>query len=83
MNTDKTTITWIDATAELPDDEMTVLVALESGEVWTGFRDGGWWRYVSADLIGEPVTHWAEFTAPPIRVNPCPSVVKNRKGATK
>ncbi len=56
---------WVPVDRELPDDEMTVLVALEGGEVWTGFMDAGQWRYVSADLIGEKVTHWAEFPEPP------------------
>lgn len=59
------TVTWIDATAELPDHEMTVLVALADGEVWTGFHEAGEWRYVSADNIETPVTHWAEFPLPP------------------
>ena len=56
---------WVDAAVELPDDDMAVLVALDDGEVWTGFRDAGQWRYVSADLIEAGVTHWAEFPAPP------------------
>src|SRR5690348_10222099 len=38
---------WIAVEDSLPDDEMTVLIALEDGEVWTGFLDGGEWRYVS------------------------------------
>lgn len=60
-----TTILWIEAKTELPDDDLQVLVALDDGEVWTGFRDAGQWRYVSADLIEAGVTHWAEFPAPP------------------
>ena len=60
-----TGVKWIPAGEALPDDELTVLVALACGEVWTGFHEAGEWRYVSADLIGEPVTHWAEFPAPP------------------
>jgi len=55
----------VDATVELPDEDITVLVALADGEVWTGFRDAGEWRYVSADLIEARVTHWAEFPEPP------------------
>lgn len=58
-------VKWIAAAAEFPDDDLTVLVALEDGEVWTGFRDAGRWRFVSADLIHARVTHWAEFPAPP------------------
>ena len=55
---------WI-AADQFPDDDLTVLLALEDGEVWTGFRDAGVWRYVSADLIEARVTHWSEFPEPP------------------
>ena len=61
----KSSVEWVDATKQLPDDDMTVLIALEDGEVWTGFMDSGVWRYVSADAIEGTVTHWAEFPAPP------------------
>lgn len=63
-------IRWRDVWKEMPDDDLTVLVALDDGEVWTGFRDAGQWRYVSADLISARVTHWAEFPLPPS----CPSL---------
>lgn len=63
MNTNKHE--WIDARTTLPDDDMTVHVARDDGEVWTGFRDSGIWRYVSADPIGVEVTHWMEFPDPP------------------
>jgi hypothetical protein len=70
MNNDPTysSVFWKDATAELPDDDMSVLVALDDGEVWTGFHDYGVWRYVSADAIDGTVTHWAEFPEPPANV---------------
>lgn len=58
-------IVWVDAGKELPDDEMTVLIAFADGEVWTGFFDAGDWRYVNADLVEPAVTHWAEFPDPP------------------
>lgn len=58
-------IRWEDARHTLPDDDTTVLVALLCGEVWTGFHDEGRWRYVSADPISEPVTHWSHFPPPP------------------
>lgn len=62
-------IVWKDATKELPDDDMAVLIALSDGEVWTGFHDAGEWRFVSADPVdqgdGTTVTHWADFPAPP------------------
>jgi hypothetical protein len=56
---------WRSVDAELPDDEITVLLHLQSGEIWTGFHDAGTWRFVSADSISEPVLHWAPFPEPP------------------
>lgn len=56
---------WIPVNDHLPDDEMTVLLALADGEVWPGFHDDGKWFYVSADPVGVEVLHWAEFPAPP------------------
>ena len=58
-------IQWVPAADIVPDDDLTVLIALDDGEVWTGFRDAGVWRYVSADKVEATVTHWAEFPAPP------------------
>jgi hypothetical protein len=57
----------VDTSKQLPDDDMTVLIALDDGEVWTGFMDSGVWRYVSADAIEGTVTHWAAFPAPPVQ----------------
>jgi hypothetical protein len=57
--------TWTAVKDKLPDDEMTVLLALADGEVWPGFHEGGQWFYVSADPVGVEVRHWAEFPAPP------------------
>jgi len=57
--------TWNAVKDRLPDDEMTVLLALADGEVWPGFREAGKWYYVSADPVGVEVWHWAEFPAPP------------------
>jgi len=58
-------VTWRKAADELPDDEITVLMALSDGEVWTGFRDAGEWRYVSADLVEPEVLYWAHIPEPP------------------
>jgi hypothetical protein len=68
---------WVDARRELPDDDMTVLVALDDGEVWTGYMDAGIWRYVSADAIDATVTHWAEFPSPSNRELSQPPSVDN------
>ncbi len=59
------TVTWIAIDVELPDDDETVLIALDDGDVWTGFVDAGQWRYVSADLVEARVTHWMAFPAAP------------------
>ena len=58
-------ITWSPAKRGLPDSDITVLVHLADGEVWTGFHDAGQWRFVSADPISEPVLHWMPFPQPP------------------
>ena len=68
----KSSVVWEDARVRLPDDDMTVLVSLADGEVWTGFREGGIWRYVSADAIEAEVKHWAAFPdAPGADSPPC------------
>jgi hypothetical protein len=56
---------WRCVDEDLPDDDQTVLIHLQCGEVWTGFHDAGQWRYVSADPIDEPVLNWAPFPEPP------------------
>ncbi len=44
---------WIPAAETLPDDDLTVLLMMEDGEVWTGYHDGdAGWHYVSADPAG-------------------------------
>jgi hypothetical protein len=57
-----TAINWISVADQLPDDDMTVLVADVENDVWMGFHDGdSGWRYANATLVGDPVTHWAEL----------------------
>lgn len=59
-----TTITWQDAKITRPDDEITVLVALEDGSVNVGFLSASLWLYDNGDhIIG--VTHWADLPAHP------------------
>ena len=42
---------WIPISERLPDADLTVMLQMEDGEIWTGFHDGDdGWRYVSADL---------------------------------
>jgi hypothetical protein len=60
-----TTSNWRPTDVALPDDDETVLICLADGEVWTGFRDAGVWRYVSADRVETQVTHLMPFPEPP------------------
>jgi hypothetical protein len=67
--TPQSAVVWKDAKEELPDEDLTVLMALSDGEVWTGFLDAGEWRFVSADPVdqgdGTCVTHWADLPPHP------------------
>ena len=60
------TITWIPVSKELPDDEETVMVALDDGEVWLGFHSETRWSAVDADLFQAEVTHWARMPEGPV-----------------
>jgi hypothetical protein len=69
---------WISVADRLPDDDMTVLIADTENDVTLGFHDGdSGWRYCSAGLVGDPVTHWAELPDPPNETSP--SVGANEK----
>lgn len=58
--------TWTPVGESLPDDDSTVLLAFNDGEVWVGYLDAGDWRYVSSDLIKHRVvTHWMHLPAHP------------------
>jgi hypothetical protein len=59
---------WFDAAVQLPDDETTVLISLDDGEVWTGYVDGDQWLYVSGDPMEAKVTHWQHLPCPPLKV---------------
>ena len=58
---------WFDAAVQLPDDETTVLIALDDGEVWTGYVEGDQWLYVTGDPMEAKVTHWQHLPCPPLR----------------
>ncbi len=57
--------TWTPTTERLPDDEQTVLIVTDDGEVWTGYHEADAWFYVSGDQVGLTVTHWMDFPEPP------------------
>lgn len=56
---------WIPVTARLPDDELTVLIALKDSDepVWLGYHDAEGW--FSADAMPQIVTHWQPIPEPP------------------
>ena len=56
---------WVPVATKLPDDDQCVLIALDDGEVWTGFMDGDGWRYVTGDPMAAKVTHWMDLPEPP------------------
>jgi hypothetical protein len=60
-----TEVLWNSVKNKLPDDDMTVLIVMEDGEVWTGYMDGDSWRYVSGDTMQAAVTHWMHMPEPP------------------
>ena len=70
-------VEWVSVESRLPDDEQTVLIALDDGEVWTGFVEADQWFFVSGDPISRSnVEHWATFPEPPAKtLNPCYGVV--------
>ena len=62
----KRAITWINVDQELPDDDLVVLVFIEtSDEVWIGYKDGDDWRGTDAHPFVGTVTHWAEMPEGP------------------
>ena len=60
-----TPITWIHVVKELPDDDLTVMIALKDGEVYMGFLDGETWRYMDGTEPSSPVIAWAHVPAHP------------------
>lgn len=58
---------WILVTPDaLPDDDITVMLALSDGEVWQGYRNGEIWRDTSGMPIASArVTHWMHVPAHP------------------
>lgn len=62
------TITWHDATRELPDDDTTVLVqSPDSSEpVWPGFHDELGWHHAENPVSTITVTAWAHLPTGPI-----------------
>lgn len=67
MSVQTSAIRWVRVPAELPDAEMTVLIATpdEDEPVWLGYFDGRDWRTVEGRLVR--ATHWSTLPEPPPR----------------
>jgi hypothetical protein len=64
----KEIIAWIDASKELPDDNITVLLFLKeaSEPVWTVHHEDNNWHYSEGYVIRSgSVTHWAHMPSGP------------------
>jgi hypothetical protein len=61
------TVKWNEASKELPDSDIEVLIAVSDasnqGEVWVGYHDGNNWRSCSGGIVG--VSHWADLPLGP------------------
>jgi hypothetical protein len=62
------TLTWHDATRELPDDDTTVLVQSPEGSepVWPGGHDDIGWHHVENAIATITVTAWAHLPTGPV-----------------
>jgi hypothetical protein len=51
---------WIPVTERLPDDDMSVMIALrdDADDVWIGWHDGDMGWVCDNGPLGERVTHW-------------------------
>lgn len=56
---------WFPVGLTLPDDDITVLVADEKGEVWTAYLSAGQWFYVCGERLGSFLTHWMHLPDAP------------------
>jgi hypothetical protein len=64
------TVTWTPVEESLPDAEMTVLMAIDNGETWTGYCDGHEWYDITGmpmdcSAPGARVTHWMDYPPAP------------------
>lgn len=58
-------MSWIPVDERLPDDDITVLVAISNSDepVWLGWHDDAGW--CSVDAMPIRVTHWQPIPKPP------------------
>lgn len=62
-------LTWLPVAEDMPDDEMTVLIALHpdaNEPVLFGYHTGGdWVECATGGVIRHKVTHWCDMPAGP------------------
>ena len=51
---------WKDVAAEMPDDDITVLLDFDNADPWPGWHEDGQWFDVSGAEV-EHVTRWADM----------------------
>lgn len=56
---------WIPVSQALPDDDGTVIVHMDDGEIWSGYLDAQVWRFICGNRIEAKVLHWRPFPDPP------------------
>lgn len=57
---------WVAKGDSLPDEDITVLIAMKDGEVWPAFMCEGAWLYICGGAI-DPcrITHWMDIPEAP------------------
>ena len=57
-------VKWKDASKELPDSDLTVMLCFADDDIWPGYFDGENWCSAEGATV-EDVTHWADLLEPP------------------
>ena len=62
----KSEIKWTSVEADLPDDEISVLIATNDGDVWIGYKLGDVWFWSEGLLVESgTVQFWADIPPHP------------------
>jgi len=59
------TVLWKSGAAEMPDDEITILIHTKEDGVCTGFHEADNWYYCDGRMCHFAVIHWAHLPEPP------------------
>ena len=57
-------VSWKPA-SQPPDDDTTVLLATDDGEVWPGYRAAGQWYFCNDKPVRVAVSFWADLPPHP------------------